>query len=189
MLPEATQPYIIAMTANAMQGDREICLAAGMDEYVSKPIRLEYLVNALSKGRRLEAETPEATQPAQASAADGRVLDRQALVNLLEILGGEFNYLAEVIGTFLEDTPKLLREQDLAVTDGDSETVRRVAHSLKSNSADFGARELNKLCLQLETLARSGSLVGASELADQIAAEYQRVAIRLVEIKDRGSIE
>ena len=118
-LPDEAQPYIIAMTANAMQGDREICLAAGMDEYVSKPIRIEALVNALSKGRPLN---PGSSEPEPASQAHSPVmaeLDRGALHNLLEVLGGEFSYLVEVIDSFLEDAPKLLAELEDAVSKGD----------------------------------------------------------------------
>ena len=188
-LPEEAQPYIIAMTANAMQGDREICLAAGMDEYVSKPIRIEALVNALSKGRPLSDGSSETEPASEAHAPVLAELDRGALHNLLEVLGGEFSYLVEVIDSFLEDAPKLLAELGDAVSKGDIATVRRLAHSLKSNSADFGAGALNKLCFQLEERARSGSLDGATQLAAQIGAEYQGVAAQLVELKKRGSID
>jgi CheY-like chemotaxis protein len=188
-LPENTQPYIIAMTANAMQGDREICLAAGMDEYVSKPIRIESLVSALSKGRPLNSGSSKPEPALEAHAQDVSELDRAAVHNLLEVLGGEFRYLVEVIDSFLEDGPKLLAELEDAVSNGDIATVRRLAHSLKSNSADFGAGELNKLCAQLEERARSGSLDGAPELATRIGAHYQGVAAQLVELKKRGSID
>jgi HPt (histidine-containing phosphotransfer) domain-containing protein len=187
------------MTANAMQGDREICLAAGMDEYVSKPIRIESLVNALSKSRPLDSTWLE--PPAQNAPASRRAppvidsptvleteLDRRALNNLLEVVGGEFSYLVEVIDSFLEDAPKLLAELQAAVANGDTGETRRIAHSLKSNGADFGAQELSKLCAQLEERARSGSLDGAPELAARIAAEYKYVAAQLKEIKSNGSI-
>jgi CheY-like chemotaxis protein len=188
-LPERTQPYIIAMTANAMQGDREACLAAGMDDYVSKPIRVESLVGALSKSRPLDSSLPEQELVVEALSSNGAKLDPDALNNLLDVLGGEFRYMAEVIDSFLEDAPKLLAELKDAVAQGDVDTVRRIAHSMKSNSADFGAGTLNKLCLQLEEQARSSNLDGAAELAEEIAAEYQEVAIKLIEIKTRGSID
>ncbi len=187
-LPEIVQPYIIAMTANAMQGDREVCLASGMDEYVSKPIRLESLVSALSKGRPLNSGSLSIEPPIGAFSSDVAELDREALHNLLEVLGGEFHYLVEVIDSFLEEAPKLLAELDTALANGEVDTVRRLAHSLKSNSADFGAGVLNKLCSQLEERARSGSLDGAQEMAARVAAEYQRCAVQLVELKKRGNI-
>jgi CheY-like chemotaxis protein/HPt (histidine-containing phosphotransfer) domain-containing protein len=188
-LPETTQPYIIAMTANAMQGDREACLAAGMDDYVSKPIRIESLVSALSKGRPLDSSLSAPEPDLEKYPPGNTKLDPNALHNLLEVLGGEFHYLIEVIDSFLEDAPKLLAELDNAVAIGDGDTVRRIAHSLKSNSADFGASTLNKLCSQLEERARSSSLDTAPELAAGIAAEYREVAVQLTELKKVGRID
>jgi CheY-like chemotaxis protein len=188
-IPEAAQPYIIAMTANAMQGDREACLAAGMDEYVSKPIRIEALVDALSKGRSLDSSAFEPAPTPGASPSESIDLDHVALANLLDVLGGEFRYLVEVIDSFMEDAPRLLSELDHAVADGDAETARRVAHSLKSNSADFGALALNKYCVELEDRARSGNLDGAPELAEKINSEYRKATEQLVEIMMRGRIE
>ena len=186
---ESTQPYIIAMTANAMQGDREACLAAGMDDYVSKPIRIESLVNALSKGRSLDSIVKEPLQLAEEPpSVQATELDYTALKNLSEALGGEFHYLVEVINSFLEDAPTMVTEMEKAVVHGDTKTVRRLAHSLKSNSADFGALALNKLCAQMEEKGRSGNLDGASELTEKIAVEYRSVSTLLSELTTRGSL-
>jgi len=219
-LPDARQPYIVAMTANAMQGDREMCLAAGMDDYISKPIRIETLVEALSKGRVLEASpagqrrsaasspdspppvhtgrpqpsptlagpltSPSAHPPAPVPASS--LLDPRALANLLAMLGGEFSYLVELIDSFLEDTPHLLDELEQFVRQSDPEGVRRIAHSLKSNGADFGAARFTQLCLELETLARSGVLSSAADLYGQIAQEYGYLAAALKDVREAGSL-
>jgi CheY-like chemotaxis protein len=204
------QPHIIAMTANAMQGDREMCLAAGMDDYVSKPIRIEELVDALSKSQPLAASqarhatpspSPEpepgsiAPQPASGEPGDistlpsnAGVLDPAALEALLSMLGGEFAYLVELIDSFLEDAPQLLAELNDSIAGEDAAGVRRVAHSLKSNGADFGAATFSGLCKELEMRAKEGALDGAADLAARIAAEYRSVAAALESVRREGSI-
>jgi CheY-like chemotaxis protein len=209
--PAACQPHVIAMTANAMQGDREMCLAAGMDDYVSKPIRIEELVGALSKSRPLDleggeevAEAWDSTRPqdaegiAEATASppvdtsalvpDRTILDPTALENLLAVVGGEFGYLAELIDSFLEEAPQLLGDLEQFVEDGDAAGVRRVAHSLKSNGADFGATTFSELCRELEMVGKSGELEGAADLSAQIMAEYKNVEEALTAVRREGEI-
>ncbi len=208
------QPRVIAMTANAMQGDREMCLAAGMDDYVSKPIRIEELIEALSKSRPLDADhgaegagkssdttssggnpvgdrtRQKATAPTldRTAAPEVAVLDPAPLQDLLSVLGGEFTYMEEVIDSFLEDAPQLLAELRRFVDEGNAEGASRMAHSLKSNGADFGATTFAELCKELETRGRVGSLEGAADLAAAITAEYDRVAAALVALRYEGRI-
>jgi CheY-like chemotaxis protein len=199
-LPEAQQPHVIAMTANAMQGDREMCLAAGMDDYVSKPIRIEQLVGALSKSRPLEGnqegeqqmvKIEDGSPPPSASldpAPDAAVLDPAALANLLAVVGGEFDYLVELIDSFLEEAPQLLAELQQFVAGGDAAGVRRVAHSLKSNGTDFGATTFSDLCKELEMMGKSGTLDGVADLASQVVAEYEKVEIALRAVRRAGRL-
>jgi CheY-like chemotaxis protein len=223
-LPEARQPRVIAMTANAMQGDREMCLAAGMDDYVSKPIRVEELVEALSKSRALDAgevegmrrsqtshKSPDATGPDEPTAGSGpvegeigapdpasdsgstagpemSVLDPAAFDNLLSMLGGEFAYLEELIDSFLEDAPQLLAEIKQSIKAGDALGASRVAHSLKSNGADFGATVFSSLCKELEISGKSGEMNGAADLLVQIEAEYGKLEAALRAVRDEGRL-
>jgi CheY-like chemotaxis protein len=217
-LPASRQPHIIAMTANAMQGDREACLAAGMNDYVSKPIRVEELVGALSTSRPLEsgpgarsqehdaggdgsssAAAPPAAEAREIApvepdhrgagpAADAAVLEPKALEALLATLGGEFANLRIIIDSFLEEAPGLLDELDRFVEAGDAAGVRRVAHSLKSNGADFGASVFAERCKELEMLGKSGALDGAADLAAQIRERYRELASALAALREGEAV-
>jgi PAS domain S-box-containing protein len=164
--PAETRPHIVAMTANALPEDREACFAAGMNDYVAKPIRAEELVAALKRVK------PHSTNGDGGSDTVEFVnLDDDALKNLRE-LGGE-DFLAEVIDAFLADAPGLLVTVRRSLEDGSNEELRRAAHTLKSNGATLGAEAFAELCRTLEQRAKTGELEGASELVDQIEAEYR----------------
>jgi signal transduction histidine kinase/DNA-binding response OmpR family regulator len=171
---QGRHPHIIAMTANAMEGDRDACLAAGMDDYVSKPIRLPVLIGALERGAEAARSTERKTAPDGGGARD------PAIAATLQALGGDDpRFLAELIETFLEDAPRLLRQLRTALDAGDADTVRLVAHGLKSNGAEFGALALSERCRELELRGRSGQLDGAAALLDEIDLAYQHVESEL----------
>ncbi|GFZ98793.1 response regulator [Okeania sp. KiyG1] len=175
------RPRIIAMTANAMQGDRENCLAAGMDDYISKPVRLEALTTALSKCYIPETTTEQdvLSQP----ELEG-VIDLAVLQELKKIAGGESELLVEVIDCYLEDSPKLLDEMSQAIKQQQAKLLQRSAHSMKSSSASVGASNLSELCKKLEYIAREGTTEGADKILSQAQAEY-----RLVETALRSELQ
>ena len=165
------RPWIIAMTANVMQGDREECLAAGMRGYVSKPIQMESLVSALKNCQPL----PERTLPP--------AVDQQVLDSICELLGGDRQMLLdEVVGSYLEDSPQLIQTMQNASLTGDTTTWYRAAHTLKSSSATLGAIALSELCKQLETTCQNHQLSEASLLTVQIEREYERVLAELQQL-------
>jgi CheY-like chemotaxis protein len=141
--PAGRRPHIIAATANAMQEEREACLAAGMDAYLSKPIRVEYLATALSNCRPHAPRTPPAPagEPGVRSQEEpepqGRaflagVIDPAALERTVKIVGDEPDLLAALIDTFHEDVQRLVDNARRGLQQGQPEEVRRAAHTLKS---------------------------------------------------------
>jgi CheY-like chemotaxis protein len=189
------QPYIIAMTANAMQGDRETCLAVGMDDYISKPIEVRKLIGALSKCKpSREAASPDTstkpettpleeadeTMSPAAEANSDAVLDPVALKRLQATLGKQAaTMLPVLIDTFFKDAVKLQTDARQALAQGQLEELRRAAHTLKSNSANFGAQTLAALCQELENRAKEGELEDAEALLTQIEVEYKKARTAL----------
>ncbi|HEU5476385.1 MAG TPA: GAF domain-containing protein [Gaiellaceae bacterium] len=163
--PPESRPHIIAMTANALPEDREACFAAGMNDYVAKPIRAEELVAALKRAR------PLGNGDGGPDAVDYISLDDSALKNLRDLGGDEF--LAEVIDAFLADAPQLIATLRRSLQEQGTEELRRAAHTLKSNGGTLGAEGFAELCRTLEQRAKAGELDGASELVERIEQEYR----------------
>jgi PAS domain S-box-containing protein len=154
------RPRVIAVTAGAMSEERDQCLAAGMDDYVSKPIRIEELSAALA------AVAGEPGKPSERSAPEAGALDR-----LRATLGDEAT--AEIIETFLAEGPQLVLALRLAIERGDGDGLRRAAHTLKSNAATFGAEELAKISGEIEAIGETGTVAGASGLLARVDAEHE----------------
>jgi len=183
---------VIAMTANAMAGDREKCLRAGMDDYMSKPLNRALMEQTLrkwlpagAKSRDLPAApakpaalpipppTPGKSSAPPAAAPSGAVLDTDVIRDLLDVMGDEFTDLVRV---YLEDTPKSVTALEQAAARGDIEGLIAPSHSLKSTSANLGALSLSELAKRLEHGARGGTLGGEAPL---IVAEIRRTFVRV----------
>jgi CheY-like chemotaxis protein len=183
-LAAEAQPHIIAMTANALKEDYYVCLAAGMDDYVSKPIQVEELVGALNSCQsprpRASRKRPKEVEPEAVEPGSPLVLDPKAVERLRVGLGKQADrMLPGLIDRFYQDGERLLGQGRQALEQGQAEDLRRASHSLKSTSATFGAMALSAVARQLEYLAREGRLEEASEQIAQAEAEFARARIAL----------
>jgi CheY-like chemotaxis protein len=161
--------WIIAMTANAMSGDREQCLAAGMDDYVSKPVRIDDLAAVLERAHRELAS--QVALPA---------IDPQSLATLRELPGDEGeNVLQELVGIFFDSGPLALQDLRAALIRGDARGVALIAHTLKSSCGQFGATRLQEQCDSLERAGNAGNLEPMAELLSSAQTELERVLVAL----------
>jgi signal transduction histidine kinase/DNA-binding response OmpR family regulator len=158
---------IVAMTAHAMKGDRERCLAAGMDAYVAKPIRPEELFEAIDACTRDSGTRSEQPKPAVED-----VLDRTAALAQMD---GDAHLLAEMAGLLLQDCPRQLSAIRTAVANEDSKLVERTAHKLKGSLGIFGAKEGFEAALCLETMAAGGDLTRAQETLGVLEEALKRL--------------
>jgi HPt (histidine-containing phosphotransfer) domain-containing protein len=150
-----------------MKGDREKCLEAGMDDYVSKPVTPETLEAVL---RRWVRRPSTAAPPPAAPATTGHLLDETIVASLMSV-DDDGSLMDEVVATFLKIAPTRLAAIRKAAK-GDAAQLERVAHSFLGSCGNLGCRGMADLCARLEVLARSGSTEGAPELARALEELY-----------------
>ncbi len=173
--PFASIP-IIAMTANAMVGDRARCLAAGMDDYISKPLKYDHLATLLGRWieRLATARFPALEESAAVDGDDGSLLDRQINADLVEVLGVE-GFL-NMVGLFDRDLSARLEEIDAAIAGGNLAAAARTAHYLRGAAANLGFVRLAAMFSSLETAAQGDEAVPAD-----ILAHLERIAFRTMD--------
>jgi signal transduction histidine kinase/CheY-like chemotaxis protein/HPt (histidine-containing phosphotransfer) domain-containing protein len=190
---------IVALTASAIEGDRERCLAAGMDDYLAKPFTAEQMRSALvtwlgtatrgnGNGKRDHLTLVASAPPASAPVPPPEPIEEAAIepiddsvLNALAQLQreGRPDIVNRVITLFLESAPALLKDLEQAAATGDTTLLHRASHTLKSASANVGAALLSARCRELEMMARSGSVADAAVRVETIVGDYQRAKAAL----------
>jgi PAS domain S-box-containing protein len=170
------RPYIMAMTADALPGSRERCLAAGMDGYITKPVLIEDLKAALARGAVAGAEAPLATAPeGEADAVDVRIVERlRAAAG--DDAGGLFGELVE---GFLAQAREKLAVLEKLAAEGRADELAKAAHGLKGLSLNFGCRGMARVCDAMQRAAGAGAPGEAAAMSAGLSAELARAEERL----------
>ncbi|MCH8292261.1 response regulator [Candidatus Poribacteria bacterium] len=180
---------IIAMTASAMTGDREKCLAAGMDDYISKPMKLENLRAVLEKWVQTaeDAAHPEQDDGTSSNRRSDLTetdkitpaLNPLALASLHDLAEGDVSFLTEVFETFMRETSERITAMRRAVDAEDVDRLRKAAHTLKGAGSNLGAERMVDICNRLESIGNAEFVAVATALIEELAEEFNRVKIAL----------
>jgi CheY-like chemotaxis protein len=182
---------IVAMTAHAMKGDRERCIGAGMDDYISKPIRRKVLYETLSRFCSAEQKVEEASTFEESGREPDDQEPEEALPildeeGLLDEYDGDLELLQELLDAFYEESPESLEQLKSAIEQGDAPAVGTAAHTLKGGSGNFFAVAAFETALALEMMGKNNDLDTAAQQYEKLEVELERLREALEGIIRKG---
>jgi CheY-like chemotaxis protein len=172
----ASRVPVVAVTAHALPGEREKCLAAGMNDYLPKPVSLDQ-IGAVVRLWASKDSVRTADAPDVMDQDDHYVLDRERVSSFLAISRSQEGFLDGLVHTFREDVPSRIDALRVAAASGDPNDLAEAAHAMKSSTGSVGAKRMYALASSLEQSARAGRLEGAENAIEQLAAEFHRVVV------------
>jgi len=168
-------PYIIALTANAMRGDRERCLSLGMNDYLTKPLHVRDLESVLQRALlRIQPASVAPVPMPEKPLPD--LLDRTVINGLKELREpGQPDPLRELIELFFRDAEPRLKQMEEAATAGDMARLGAAAHTLKGSASNLGAKRLSALCASLEKQGKAGDATNVTSTLGEVKGEFAAV--------------
>jgi len=175
---------IIAMTANAMKGDREKCLEAGMSDYLSKPIQRQELAEVLERWLSQEADAPKDSPAGTVMELNAAALAEKSKepatpvfdrVGFMDRLMGDENFAKEILEVFLDDIPKQIESLKRSLEASDAKTVERIAHTIRGAAANVGGQALCEVASAIESACRNGNVGFVQEHWPELALQFNRL--------------